>query len=34
MTEELPPRLLEVLKKLDEEPPELSKEHVQVIGRP
>jgi hypothetical protein len=34
MTEELPPRLLEVLKKLDEETPELSKEHVQVIGRP
>jgi hypothetical protein len=32
--EELPPRLLEVLKKLDEETPELSKEHVQVIGRP
>ena len=30
MADELPPRLREVLKKLDEEKPEL--EHVQVIG--
>jgi hypothetical protein len=30
MADELPPRLREVLKKLDEEKPELA--HVQVIG--
>jgi len=31
MTDELPPRLLAALKKLDEERPELSSDHVQVI---
>lgn len=31
-TEELPLRLRDVLKKLDEEKPELSVEKVQVIG--
>jgi hypothetical protein len=31
MTHKLPPRLREVLKKLDEEKHELSGEHVQVI---
>ena len=31
-SQELPPRLLAALKKLDEERPELSGEHVEVIG--
>jgi predicted metal-dependent hydrolase len=33
MTEELSPRLLAALKKLDEEQPNTSVEHVQVIGQ-
>jgi hypothetical protein len=32
-TEEWPPRLLAVLKKLDEDRPELSGEHVQAIAK-
>jgi hypothetical protein len=33
LSRELPPQLLAALKKLDEERPELSGEHVQVISK-